>query len=324
LKKKNDQSSENGNRDEVIGSAHPGRLFSQQTGRKRKSSFSKRRVAVVVAIFLLIGAAVVTWRVLSRSSGGVPEGQVVAIVEGHEITTTDLATEARAVGTSIESQASQRAVLEALIDRQLLAKAAVEQGLDRRPQFQAERRRSENLLLARLALEEMAQSSGQPTREQVRGFVAEHPDVFSGRQKLTLEQIRYSPSDALSSAEIAALDTLEESKQMLQSKGVNFEDNSMILDTALLQPTTARQVLRMPTGSLFFLAENGMGVLSKIVSREPAPVSESKQAVIASRVLQEQKAADAVRKRIAAERAKAKLRYQEGFGPPKASSTDNQ
>jgi EpsD family peptidyl-prolyl cis-trans isomerase len=207
-----------------------------------------------------------------------------------------------------------------MVDRQVLVGSAVDQGLDKNPQFLAETRRAEHVLLARLALEGMSQQVPQPSHDEVQRFASQNREMFAERQKLTLDQIRFSPATALSSREIAALDAMEGSESLLRSKGVQLQRGSVTVDTLLLPRDLVQQIVRMPTGKLFFVKENDTGMLSRIVTREAAPVPEAERAVFAQRLLQQQTIAEALRNSIAARRSGTDIRFQEGYGPPEQRS----
>jgi hypothetical protein len=252
---------------------------------------------------------------LSDHFKAVPEGQVVAIVDDYEITTNDLATEARALGISIASERAQRALLESIVDRQVLLKTAVEKGLDRTPQFQAERRRAEQMLLARLALEEEASAVQQARPEAVRRFVTYNQAFFDERYKLTLDQIRFTPTTALSAQEIAAIETIEAGEDQLRSKGIKFDRGITLVDTISLRPEAASRIVRISNGDIFHLTERAVGVLSKVIARDHLPVSEPERLVIAGRLLRERAATEAFRELVRAKRAELNIRYQKGFAP---------
>jgi peptidyl-prolyl cis-trans isomerase C len=321
LKKQENERREDADRDEVVDGVHPPKLFLKNQRRNARAPVGGKSTRILLAALVLLGAGAAFW-LLSDRFEAVPEGQVIAIVDNYEITTTDLATEARMLGVSIESETSRRAVLESLINRQLLVSKAAAQGLDRSPQFQAERRRSEQMLLARLALEAEAQSVQQPTAQAVQRFIADHPGFFNERHKITLDQIRFRPATGLPRQEITTIDSIEEGERRLRARGINYERGTVTLDSATLQPEAAGRIQRIPTGDIFHLNEGGMGVLSKVLAREHLSVSDSERQVIAARLLAEQAASDALRTSVRTQREKANIRYQEGFAPATPRGTN--
>ncbi|MBA2584794.1 MAG: hypothetical protein H0V01_15590, partial [Bacteroidetes bacterium] len=310
LKKQENEPREDADCDEVVNGAHPPRLFLKNKRRNdHRAPANKRTRPLLVVFFVLVAGSAAFW-LLSDRLEAVPEGQVIAIVDGYEITTTDLATEARMLGVSSESEAARRAVLESLIDRQILVGAAVAQGLDRDPHFQAERRRAEQMLLARLALEGWAKSVEQPTAEAVQRFIADHGKFFNERHLITLDQIRFTPATALPQHVIADMQTIEEGERWLTSRRINYERGTVVLDTVTLQPEAAGRIVHIPTGSMFYLNEGGRGALSRVMAREHLPVSHPERQVIAGRVLSGKAVSGAFRNSLRTKRGNAKIRYQ--------------
>src|ERR1700722_14623113 len=79
-----------------------------------------------------------------------PTGQVVAVVDGHEITVRELQAELAGVPTSDPRQmkAVEQKALELVVGRTLLADAALKQGLDKTPDFAIQKQRAIDGLLA--------------------------------------------------------------------------------------------------------------------------------------------------------------------------------
>lgn len=98
----------------------------------------------------LIGAALVgSTLMLAACQQAAPSGQVIATVDGVEITLAELNGEASARNLAIATDPAQRAAAIAdLVKRKLLVRAARAQGLDRTPQFVLAERRMREILLA--------------------------------------------------------------------------------------------------------------------------------------------------------------------------------
>ena len=82
------------------------------------------------------------------------EGQTVAIVNGEEITAAELNAElANAkIGEGADKAEARSRVLQAMIDRRLLAQQAKADGIDKTPEFlNRQRRATEDLLISMLA-----------------------------------------------------------------------------------------------------------------------------------------------------------------------------
>lgn len=109
-----------------------------------------------------------------------PTGQVLATVDGHDITDTELAAEARA------APAPRAELLERLIDRALLASAAHRREADLSPTYLADMRRARALLLADSLRWQIAAHLPAPDDMRARAYVAAHPWAYADRAQVTL------------------------------------------------------------------------------------------------------------------------------------------
>ena len=79
-----------------------------------------------------------------------PSGQVVAVVDGREVTLRELRAELTGVSfpNAQARKFAERAALQAIIRRRLVAMAAHDQGLDKTPDFALSKQRAMDILLA--------------------------------------------------------------------------------------------------------------------------------------------------------------------------------
>jgi peptidyl-prolyl cis-trans isomerase C len=118
------------------------------------------------------------------------EGQVVAIVNGDEITAQEVNGELGAAAAQGEPNQQMRNVaLARLVDRRLLADVAREEGLDRSPDFILRQRTMEEGLLVQMMGEKLARDKKQPTAQQIDQMIAENPQAFADRTVFALDQI---------------------------------------------------------------------------------------------------------------------------------------
>ena len=107
--------------------------------------------------------------------------QVVAKVGGREITLTELRLEMARLGLSPSDPAAERVALESLLNRTLLAKAARDSNLHRKPETMARMYAAQDQALADYYLA-LASQPAEPTREEVDAFISENPSLFSARK----------------------------------------------------------------------------------------------------------------------------------------------
>jgi peptidyl-prolyl cis-trans isomerase C len=221
----------------------------------------------------------------------VPEGQVLAVVNGDEITIPELNAEARARGLVIgDNPGVRQALLQELIDRRLLAQAARKQGIDRTPDYILASRRAAELALVQELTTDAGRSAEQPTREQLSAFIAANPQAFGNRAVVTVEQMALpAPVPADKAAAVARASSLEEAAAILGNKSLAASKAMQTWDTARLDRDSAATLLAARVDQLVALHPPGSGwVVLRKISATPAPVPRDQQAAYAAQLAKAQ------------------------------------
>ena len=79
--------------------------------------------------------------------------------------------------------------LERLIDQRLARQHALEQGLERSPQIAQALESARTEILARAYRQLVAEAQPRPTPAEIRGYYAEHPELFAERRIYSLESL---------------------------------------------------------------------------------------------------------------------------------------
>ncbi|MCB2112115.1 MAG: hypothetical protein KDD85_01045 [Parvularculaceae bacterium] len=138
---------------------------------------------VLLSIFLAAGAvspASASDRA-ERKTAASGATQVVAKIAGREITLSELRLELARLGLPPADPAAERAALESLVNRNLLAQAAREANLHRKPETMARMYAAQDEALAEYYLA-LASQPAEPTRAEIEAFIAENPSLFSARK----------------------------------------------------------------------------------------------------------------------------------------------
>ncbi|WP_375396514.1 peptidyl-prolyl cis-trans isomerase [uncultured Sphingomonas sp.] len=250
-----------------------------------------------------------------------PGGQVVAVVDSEEITQQELRAEADAAGVppGQELQTFAAAILDRVIERNLLAEYARKQGLDRGPEYLSRRRQLEQSLLATLALRKLAGPQTRPSPADVQAFIRGNPALFAGRQVLTLDQIRFpSPSSADVIRGLEKLGSLNAVEAKLKADGVKFARGVARMDTGTLESGVARQVMALPAGQVFDISTGGVTFLSIVTGQTPAATAPATWTQPASAALQREKFQKTLAAAMADLRKNATIQYDPAFKPAKA------
>ena len=239
-----------------------------------------------------------------------PGGQVVAVVNNQDITQQEL--QAQAVAEGIPSNTNFKAVapgiLERVIQRNLLADYARDQGLDRSPAFVARRRLMEQTMLASMALEKLAGQQPAPTPAQINGYINANPTLFARREELVLEQLRFpTPNPAAQVGQLSSMKSLDLAEAELRRMGVPVSRAEVRVDTGALAPQIATQIVSLAPGTLFDISANGVSLISTIKSRAPIGGDPSSWTAIAGNAVAQQTKLKAAGSRLDELRKAAKV-----------------
>lgn len=250
------------------------------------------------------------------------EGQVVAVVNGQEITQQQL--NAELGNAQIPPQADKKAImaqlLQRVIDRKLLVGKAKAEGLDQSPNYLAQVSRAQDGILIDLLAAKAAKAQPVPDAASATKFVNDNPTLFGQRKKLSLDQIAFPmTTDPLLAAKLKAAKSMPEVEAALKASNIQFQRGSSVLDTASLPPQAATKIESLPAGEPFLVPQQGQIIVSVIKSSEASPVPAQQATPIATQLLRRQALNQAMKKDLDAERAKAKIEYQPGFEPKKGA-----
>jgi len=244
-----------------------------------------------------------------------PGGQVAAVVNNEEITQREVRTDMTpAEQQTANDPATTRTVLDRVIDRNLLAQYARDQGLDRDPEFVARRRQLEQGLLATMAMRKIAAPAASPSAADVQAFITKNPLMFGQRQVLALDQISMKSPEPLSKVDnYTRLGTIDAIAAALTAQGIPFNRARQQLDTGGISNEFAAQVVGLKDGAPFALSTNGVTYLSVIVGRTPAVIPRGDWAPSATDALRQQQGTTLLNAAIARLRKGADIVYDSAF-----------
>jgi len=253
---------------------------------------------------------------LLAGCGKKPEGQVIATVNGDEITRQQLNMLIRDSGSASAAQRKQRQneALSQLINRELLVEAAKERKIDKSPEYLAAVRQASDSIAIQLLQQQIAQSVHTPLDLDVSRYVAENPTRFERREILTVDQIR-APESVLRTGWFAAAKSLDDVTAGLRQNGIQFERATRELDTISMPQPILAQMLAAGQEP-FGLASGGIATIVTVLKRTPAPLIGDDAQSAGLALMRKQSAEEALQRTLTALKAQAKIDYQNGFGPP--------
>jgi peptidyl-prolyl cis-trans isomerase C len=274
-----------------------------------------------VRVGILAGTAL-----LMVSCGGAdsaPSGQVVAKVNGEEITVSELNAELLASGMNVEKNEKEAtdAMLTRLIARKLLVQEAKKQGLDENKDFILARQRSEETELAGLAQRTMLENLPRPTREEAAEYIRKNPGIFQGRKLMVLEQIRFAqPENSSDLKFLEAAKTLDEVAALLKQNAIKFERVPSVLDTTSIAPQLASQIDKLPPNEVFVIATGELVLANVIREKRPAAIPQDAALQYASQLIQQERLGKGITDQVDKLKKEAKIVYQDGYGPEAAKA----
>jgi EpsD family peptidyl-prolyl cis-trans isomerase len=249
-----------------------------------------------------------------------PTGQVVAVVEGQEITLRDLNAELAGLNVTDPKlrKAAQDEALRKIIGRKILAKAAQDQGIDKTADFALERQRADESLLAEALEQKLAAGVPAPTREEVEHYVSDNPDLFDQRKIMTVDQIRIvKPSDPARLQELAPLNTMPEIKVLLEREHTQYQEGTTQLDTAALGPDVSAKILKLPPNEVFVVPSGGYALINQIQSTVIQPLKGDQAISLATAYLRRKHVDDALQLSVRAllQKGDSTVAYNPAYKP---------
>jgi EpsD family peptidyl-prolyl cis-trans isomerase len=176
----------------------PGLLLVAAAARRRKAR--ERSGLAPLLLLVVLAPPLVTLSGCADSPAERPT-QVVARVNGTEISALQVERAMKALRGEATADADRQQVVDKLIDRELAVQQALARKLDQQPEVMLRLEELRRELLAGALAERVAASRPRPTAEAVRAFYAAHPELFAQRRIYRLrELVLPAPSPQLAEA----------------------------------------------------------------------------------------------------------------------------
>ena len=250
---------------------------------------------------------------LAACSEAVPQGQVIAVVDGTEVTLAELNEEGRSRGLDIANDRGNRdALLRELVERKLLVKQAEAREVDRSPDFLLAERRMREILLGQQLLAKAAREKGPVTDNQLRRFIAANPLAFGAREVVRVEAATLTPPPALPLRQaLAQAPNRAAMQRLLAGAKVQAAFMAETWDSA----APPHGLAGWPSGTTFLLERGGALVVGQVLARQPQPVPPDQQLPVARAMVERQRAEQALATIVDAARETAEISYQPDYAP---------
>lgn len=251
------------------------------------------------------------------------KGQVVATVDGKDVTVHELNAELQGVNLpqGADRKAVEQAALQQVVQRRILADIARERGLDKTPMYLLQEKRAEETILAQMLQRSLASSIKPPTGQEIQTFIAQNPQLFAQRKIFSVDQIQFeAPKDMRQLTAYQPLKTMEEVEAQVKKDGLRYRRAPATLDVATANPMLVQQVLRLPPGEIFIIPAGQAVVANRITGERVEPLAGEDANRLATSLLQQQRYQDLLKRDLEpkVKTARDAVKYQEGYAPPKA------
>jgi peptidyl-prolyl cis-trans isomerase C len=249
-------------------------------------------------------------------------GQVAAVVNGEEITLAELNQEMGGAQTpaNVDKKAIQRAALQKIIDRRLVAQVAREDGIDKQPEYLARERQADEMLLIQMLGQKLNRAARVPDAAAIDKYIADNPTTFGQRTLYKLDRIQFMlPKDPTPLQAIKDDHSMDAVIARLNSLGIKFERGPSGLDSAQIPPPVLARIKALPPGEPFAVPSGNTMSVAVITGSEQQPFVGADARPVALERLRVQNLQTTLAERLKAARSSAKIEYQQGFSPAPAA-----
>lgn len=286
----------------------------------------KTRLATGLALVALVGAC--------DRSKDTPKGQVVATVNGDDITIHELNSELSLARppADVPRKTVEQIVLARVIERKMLADVARQRGLDKNPDFLLAQRRVDDGLLVQALQGDIAKKVALPTREAAEKYIESHSDQFAQRKLYTIDQIQFLRPPNIASLGLEPAKTMADVAAVLTVGKIEFRRNTASVDALTVNPaliTEIGKIVARNPQEVFMFADQPQGApapvmyINKIADIKIMPFTGEPAITLAQQVLQRENVQKALVANLSQFKAAAtpKIKYAAGYAPPPTKAT---
>ena len=286
----------------------------------------RTHIAMSLALVALVGGC--------NKGGDTPKGQVVATVNGEDITIHELNSELALARppANVPRKTVEQVVLARVVERKMLADVARERKLDKNPDFLLAERRVDEGLLVQALQTDIAKKIPAPTREAAEKYMEAHPDQFGQRKVYAIDQIQFLRPANIASLGLEAAKTMADVAGVLTANKIEFRRNTATVDALTVNPELIAEIGRIIARNpqeVFMFADQPQGApapvmyVNKINDTKIVPFTGEEAIKVAQQLIQRENTQKTLVANLATFRAAAKdkIKYAAGYAPPAPPAT---
>jgi peptidyl-prolyl cis-trans isomerase C len=245
---------------------------------------------------------------LLASCDQAPSGQVVAKVNGEEITQQQLDAALTQFGAApgLDPKTVRKAMLEQVIERRLVVAKARQLDLDKTPEYLTQSQALEDKLLISLWQERLAKSVRTPLQPEVDEFIRANPGRFAQRQVFTVDQIRTTAA-VLGSDWLPRQTSLSGVAEQLKLLRIPFASSETTLDSSDMDPTLYDKLAHRDPSRPFAVPFNNDAIINVITSTQSKPLDFEESRKVAAGILRRRNIEAALKHAVAEYRQSARV-----------------
>jgi EpsD family peptidyl-prolyl cis-trans isomerase len=288
--------------------------------------FTPRLCLTFTAVALALSLAA-----CGKKDGPAAATQVAAKVGSEEISVhqiNQVLSRTNTAGATPEAlQKLSREVLEKLIDQQLAVDQATEAKLHRSPEVVAQLEAARRDILARAYLQKVATALPKPTPDEVKAYLAEHPQLFAERRVYNLRELVVAPQPGSESVAgqmrslLAAGKSIDDIGASLKAQNLAFNAGSATRAAEQIPLEVLAKLHTLKDGqSVVIEAAQGSATLVQVVASQAAPVTDAVALPRVEQFLSNQRAGEAIAADIKRLRGATSVTYMGEFTQPVAAA----
>lgn len=271
---------------------------------------------------VILLAAALTLSGCDRGKTATPTGQVVATVDGQEITLEDLHAETGNPEPNVDPgtrKAMERVALQQIIARSLVANYARDNKLDVTPIAAIMKQRAEQEALVNMVQRKLTGDVPAPSPEEVEIFVRDHPSSFAQRRVFVVDQITASDVPPAVRKALDNYSTLADVQQAYARAGVKYSQTVGTIDALAVDADAAEKLASLPVGAMFISPEGNVVRVNHVREVVTSPVTSADATRIAREAILGQRATMLTQRQMASivGSGMAKVRYNQAYKPLK-------
>lgn len=213
-------------------------------------------------------------------------------------------------------------VLDALIDQELAAQAAVEQGLEHDPNVVQSMQLARREVLARAFQDQLGAKATQPSSDEVDRYYDSRPSVFSQRRLYTVQEfvIEASAQQAASLPDIARrAKSAEEVDTLVRAAGMRNHSRRFVQAAEDVPAGVLDTLAKLERGQSMVVPQGANPRIFTVLEAQPAPVERRVATPAISAYLVSERKRQLVAPVMKALKESAQISYQGAFAKPAAA-----